>query len=140
MVKNQDRGKWLASRLCNRRTKTAVYSRVLCKRRHQIELPLNQKESGKEGGGEADVEQFLFGEGENKPSYQTIQRLSDWYKITKDETIVIKDVRIYNEENIEVTTIKKDGACQPNCNMNIFVAIFRTASARLKLYESLEKL
>ena len=81
-----------------------------------------------------------FGEGENKPSCQTIQRLSDWYNITKDETIVVKDVRIYNEENIEVTTIKKDGACQPKLNMNIFVAIFTTALARLKLYESLEKL
>ena len=81
-----------------------------------------------------------FGERENKPQTITIQKESDWYRIIQDEPIIVKDVRIFNEDAMEVTIVRKEGACEPSLKVNIFTAAFTTTLARLKLYESLEKL
>ena len=58
----------------------------------------------------------------------------------KDETIIVKNVNVYSEDVLEVTTIKKEGAFAPTTKGNIFIALFTTAIARLKLYEALDKL
>ena len=52
----------------------------------------------------------------------------------------MKDVRIFNEDAMEVTIVRKEGACEPSLKVNIFTAAFTTTLARFKLYESLEKL
>ena len=57
-----------------------------------------------------------------------------------DETIIVKNVNVYSEDVLEVTTIKKEGAFAPTTKGNIFIALFTTAIARLKLYEALDKL
>ena len=57
-----------------------------------------------------------------------------------DETVVVKNVNVYNEDVLEVTTIKKEGACTPTTKGNIFIALFTTAIARLKLYDALDQL
>ena len=57
-----------------------------------------------------------------------------------DETVIVKNVNVYNEDVMEVTTIKKEGAYTPTTKGNIFIALFTTAIARLKLYEALDKL
>ena len=81
-----------------------------------------------------------FGEAENKPSTRTIQRVEDWEKLIQDETVIVKNVNVYNEDVLEVTTVKKEGACTPTTKGNIFIALFTTAIARLKLYEALDQL
>ena len=81
-----------------------------------------------------------LGERENKPQIITIQKQSDWYRIIQDETIIVQDVRIFNEDAMEVTILRKEGACEPTSKVNIFTAAFTTTLARLELYESLEKL
>ena len=54
---------------------------------------------------------------------------------------MIKDVRIFNEDVMEVSVIKKEkDACEEALKTNIFIACFTTALARLKLYAELEKL
>ena len=81
-----------------------------------------------------------FGEADNKPTTSTIQKVADWEKLINDDTVMVKSVNVYSEEVMEVTTVKKEGAWAPNTRGNIFIALFTTAMARLKLYEALDVL
>ena len=81
-----------------------------------------------------------FGENEHRTQTQTISEEDTWQKIIQDETIMVKDVRIFNDDVMEVSTMKYDDACQSSGKINIFIACFTTALARLKLYVELEKL
>lgn len=64
-----------------------------------------------------------------------------WQKLIQDESLVIKDVRIFNEDVMEVSAMKKEkDASEGAGKTNIFIACFTTALARLKLYAELEKL
>ena len=79
-----------------------------------------------------------FGEADNKPTTSTLQNVDDWEKLINNESIIVKSVNVYSEDVLEVSTIKKEGACAPNVKGNIFIALFTTAIARLKLYEALD--
>ena len=57
-----------------------------------------------------------------------------------DETVIVKNVNVYNDDVLEVTTVKKEGAYAPTTKGNIFIALFTTAIARLKLYDALDQL
>ena len=81
-----------------------------------------------------------FGEADNKPTTSTIQKVEDWEKLINNDSIIVKSVNVYSEDVLEVTTVKKEGACAPNVKGNIFIALFTTALARLKLYEALDVL
>ena len=81
-----------------------------------------------------------FGEADSKPTTSTIQKVADWEKLINDDTVMVKSVNVYSEEVMEVTTVKKEGAWAPNTRGNIFIALFTTAIARLKLYEALDVL
>ena len=81
-----------------------------------------------------------FGEGEDKPQTRTIQRVEDWDKLLIDDTVIVKSINVYSEDVLEVTTVKKEGACAPKAKGNIFIALFTTALARLKLYDALDVL
>ena len=61
-----------------------------------------------------------FGEADNKPSTSTLQKVEDWEKLINDDTVIVKSVNVYSEEVLEVTTVKKEGACAPNVKGNIF--------------------
>lgn len=54
--------------------------------------------------------------------------------------MIVKDVRIFNEDVMEVSVLKTDDACESRGKINIFIAAFTTALARLKLYAELERL
>ena len=81
-----------------------------------------------------------FGENEHRTQTQSIQDEDTWQKIVQDESIMVKDVRIFNEDVMEVSTLKYENACASSGKINIFIACFTTALARLKLYAELEKL
>ena len=55
-----------------------------------------------------------------------------------DDSVDIQSIRIVNEEMVEVVHRKTEEEGTVNPNINIFVAVFTTAYARLKLYEALE--
>ena len=64
-----------------------------------------------------------------------------WQKLIQDESLVMKDVRIFNEDVMEVSVMKKEkGGCEGAGKTNIFIACFTTALARLKLSAELKKL
>ena len=81
-----------------------------------------------------------FGENEHRVQTQSIQDEDTWQKIVQDDSIIVKDVRIFNEDVMEVSTLKYEDACASSGKINIFIARFTTALARLKLYAELEKL
>ena len=81
-----------------------------------------------------------FGENEHRVQTQSIQDEDTWQKIVQDDSIIVKDVRIFNEDVMEVSTLKYEDACQSSGKIDIFIACFTTALARLKLYAELEKL
>ena len=81
-----------------------------------------------------------FGEADNKPNTTTLQKEADWDKIVSDDTIIVRNVNVFSEDVLEISTVKKDGACVPNMKGNIFVALFTTALARLKLHEALDEI
>ena len=57
-----------------------------------------------------------------------------------DDTLVVKETRIFNDDVMEVSVMKKEDACESGGKTNIFMASFTTALARLKLYDELERL
>ena len=60
--------------------------------------------------------------------------------LLQSDTVTVDNIRLINEEIVEVT-YKEDGAfARVNPNTNVVVAAFTTCHARLKLYEVLEKL
>ena len=52
----------------------------------------------------------------------------------------MKETRIFNDDVMEVSVMKKEDACESGGKTNIFIASFTTALARLKLYDKLEEL
>ena len=81
-----------------------------------------------------------FGENEHRPQIIAIQNEDAWQRNVKDETVVVKDTHIFNEDVLEVSVMKEDDACEGAGKANIFIASFTTALARLKLCEELQKL
>ena len=68
-----------------------------------------------------------FGENEHRVQTQTIQDEDTWQKIVQDESIIVKDVRIFNEDVMEVSTLRYEDACESSGKINIFIACFTTA-------------
>ena len=56
-----------------------------------------------------------------------------------DDTLVVKETRIFNDDVMEVSVMKKEDACASG-DKSIFIGSFTTALAPLKLYDELEKL
>ena len=53
---------------------------------------------------------------------------------------MLKMSLFFNEDVMEISTMKHEDACASSGKINIFIACFTTALARLKLYAELEKL
>ena len=53
---------------------------------------------------------------------------------------VVKDVQLVNDETVEIHYIEKEGFVEENDKVNIVIAAFTTAYARLKLYDLLDLL
>lgn len=81
-----------------------------------------------------------FGENELRTQTITTSDEDTWQKIVQDESGDVKDVRVFNEDVMEVSTLKHEDANASSGKINIFIACFTTALARLKLYTELEKL
>jgi len=81
-----------------------------------------------------------FGENEHRAQTITIQDEEEWQKLIQEDSFLVKDVRIFNEDVMEVSVMKKEDVCESSGKINIFIACFTTALARLKLYAELEKL
>ena len=81
-----------------------------------------------------------FGERQNKPETHSINAPVQLFRLLDDHTYHLSNVRICSEDVLEVVTTRDDDAYQPSFKINVFIAAFTTAQARLKLYEALDTL
>ena len=81
-----------------------------------------------------------FGERQNKPETHSINSPAQLFAILDDNTYQLSNVRICSDDVVEVVTTRDDVAYQPSFKINVFLAAFTTAQARIKLYKSLDKL
>ena len=51
-----------------------------------------------------------FGENEHRTQTISIQSEDAWQKMVQDESVIVKDVRIFNEDVMEVSVLKKEDA------------------------------
>ena len=81
-----------------------------------------------------------FGERQNKPQTHSINAPIQLFRILDDNSYRLSNVRICSDEVLEVVTTMEDEAYQPSFKINVFIAAFTTAQARLKLYNALDTL
>ena len=78
-----------------------------------------------------------FGERENKPQHKLIRSVRDFYAILLDDKKIVKDFVIVNEDTIIIQFVN---TCEDEryVSSNVFIAMFTTCLARLRLYEVLD--
>ena len=64
----------------------------------------------------------------------------DLYAYLNSDQYEVKDVQMINDETVEIQYIEKEGFVEENDKVNIVIAAFTTAYARLKLYDLLDLL
>lgn len=62
------------------------------------------------------------------------------FRLIDDEVYVISDFRICSEEVMEVVTTMAEEEYERSFKTNVFIAVFTTTHARLKLYSALDVL
>ena len=62
------------------------------------------------------------------------------YAYLDSDQYVVKDVQLVNDETVEIQYMEKEGFVEENNKVNIVIAAFTTAYARLKLYDLLDLL
>ena len=81
-----------------------------------------------------------FGQGENFTQVTTCTKPSEFFELLQNDATVIHRVEIVNEDMIHVYHSYDDPCIPIQTNTNIFVASFTTCYARLKLYQTLDRL
>ena len=62
------------------------------------------------------------------------------YAYLDSDQYEVKDVQLVNDETVEIQYLEKEGFVEENNKVNIVIAAFTTAYARLKLYDLLDLL
>ena len=81
-----------------------------------------------------------FGERQNKPVTHSITQPAELFAILEDPVNCIHSVRICSEQIMELTVTKNEEEYQQGFKQNVFIAVFTTSLARLKLYKALDVL
>ena len=81
-----------------------------------------------------------FGQRPNQTQVTTCTKPSEFFQIITDDRQVIHRIEIINKHMVEVYHTFQE-VCDPvQTNVNIFIAYLATSYARLKLYNTLDKL
>ena len=117
---------------------------VQYKQKENIELDptLIAKNPGRKATAKLMLNSFWgkFGENLHKPTTQAVYDAAHLFDIVSNPLLDIRQVRISNDETLEVVYQNLKENEPDNGRVNIFVAAFTTCHARLKLYQSLELL
>ena len=81
-----------------------------------------------------------FGERMNKPRVETISSPAILFRRVSDPLLKIHCIRICTSDVLEIVYTTVDDNAPTSGRTSIFVAAYTTCLARLKLYESLERL
>ena len=61
-----------------------------------------------------------------------IQDIDTWFRVLNDDTLIVKETRIFNDDVMEVSVMKKEDACESGGKTNIFIASFTTRFSSLE--------
>jgi len=78
-----------------------------------------------------------FGERQNKPKTEAITSPSVLFKRLTGSSLNISQIRLCNDDLLEIVSTSEDDAAMMSTKTNIFIAAFTTCWARLKLYSYL---
>ncbi|XP_033106710.1 probable DNA polymerase [Anneissia japonica] len=81
-----------------------------------------------------------FGQKENLTKTKYTQEPNDVYDILTDPQVIVHDINFINDNLAEIKYENEEQFVDVNRKVNVAIAAFTTASARLKLYDLLEKL
>jgi G:T-mismatch repair DNA endonuclease (very short patch repair protein) len=81
-----------------------------------------------------------YGERSNFTTIKYIDDPAEWFRMIRDPNIAITDVKEINKDIFEVSSKAEAETIADKFTSNIYLAIFTTSMARLKLYEALEAL
>ena len=81
-----------------------------------------------------------FAQRSNLSQTKILDDPAEVYKLLQNDRVTVDNIRLINEEVIEVTYKDDEHFAQVNPKTNVVIAAFTTCHARLKLYEVLERL
>jgi hypothetical protein len=81
-----------------------------------------------------------FGQKENSAQTQIINQPADLFKLVMNPAVVVGNVTILNDEGVLVSWERIEEDVLPLKTVNVVVAAYTTAMARLELYKYLEQL
>ena len=81
-----------------------------------------------------------FAQRSNLPKTKEVTEPKDLYTYLDSDRYEVKDAQMINDETVEIQYIDKEGFVEENNKVNIVIAAFTTAYARLKLYDLLDLL
>ena len=79
-----------------------------------------------------------FAQRHNLTKTKEVTEPKDLYDYLDSDRYVVKDAHMINDETVEIQYIEKEGFVEENDKVNIVIAAFTTAYARLKLYDLLD--
>ncbi|KAG5891209.1 hypothetical protein JTB14_036126 [Gonioctena quinquepunctata] len=81
-----------------------------------------------------------FGQRENQPKTSIVNQSAEFFRMMSNPTIYVNTVLPVNEDTLIVNWEYREEACDSLPTVNVVIAAFVTAQARLKLYSYLEQL
>lgn len=108
----------------------------------QLDPTMIRKNPGRKATAKLMLNSFWgkFGERMNKPRVETISSPAGLFLRVSDPLLKINAIRICSSDVLEIVYTSVDDNAPTSDHTNIFVAAYTTSLARLRLYESLEKL
>ncbi|GFQ65871.1 DNA_pol_B_2 domain-containing protein [Trichonephila clavata] len=81
-----------------------------------------------------------FGQRKNMQQTEYVMELGDFYRIVLNDAIKDLNMIFLNDDCVEMHYKIKDEYTKDNFNANVYIAAFTTSSARIRLYEIMDKL
>ena len=81
-----------------------------------------------------------FAQRSNLSKTDEVTEPKEFYAYLYSDQYEVKDAQMINDETVEIQYIEKEGFIEENNKVNIVIAAFTTAYARLKLYDLLDLL
>ncbi|XP_022201924.1 uncharacterized protein LOC120353948 [Nilaparvata lugens] len=81
-----------------------------------------------------------FGQRTNMTQTKYVTEAFEFYKILLDDSLDKTNITLVNDNIVQISYNKKDDFVENANNINVFVAAFTTANARLRLYDMLDQL
>jgi hypothetical protein len=81
-----------------------------------------------------------FGQNTNKDKVEYVKTRARFFDILRDSHLNVKHYEILNDRIAEMRYSKANGCEDENASTNIYIAVYTTSNARMRLYNALERI